>query len=145
MTISKDTLIRVLATFLQTVIGTVIAHAAGISTWWATAIAAGLAVLQQFVLSLTGLPNAFGSLTLATLERVGWTAAEAAIATVGVDSLGVPKAYLPVTATILTMLKVFLASKVGSDQSAATLPASADPAVPGDPLAAVRVGMPLQH
>jgi len=56
-------------------------------------------------------------------ERVVWTAAQVVLATVTVDAFDLPSWAVMPTAAALAMLKGLAARKVGSSDSAATLPA----------------------
>lgn len=46
-------------------------------------------------------------------SRAAWTAAQAALAVVSVEAMGIPLAWAPIVATALSALKSFVASKVG--------------------------------
>jgi hypothetical protein len=63
-----------------------------------------------------------------SLERVAWTAAEAAVGVLTVEQFDLPQAWVPVIAVVLAALKAFVAGKVGNTSTASTLPASYDPA-----------------
>lgn len=52
------------------------------------------------------------------LERVGWTAAQGALATITVASLDIPPAWVPVIAAGLAAVKGFVAKHVGNKDSA---------------------------
>jgi hypothetical protein len=49
----------------------------------------------------------------ALASRAGWTALQAALAVITVEALGVPLAWAPVLATLLSAVKSFVATKVG--------------------------------
>ena len=55
-------------------------------------------------------------------ERIGWTAAEAAVATaiVILPSASIPTLYIPIIAAGLSALKAFVARHVGNPDSAST-------------------------
>lgn len=57
-------------------------------------------------------------------ERIGWTAAEAAIATAVVilPTSPVPAVYIPIIATGLAAIKAFVAKHIGREDSASTAP-----------------------
>lgn len=55
-------------------------------------------------------------------ERVAWTLAQAAAATVTVDMLNLAPEWIPLGAALLAALKVAVARKVGRDDSASTVP-----------------------
>lgn len=59
-------------------------------------------------------------------ERVLWTAAQAGLGVVTVETFDLPPAWALVVAAGLSTLKGLVASKVGRAGSAATLPASLD-------------------
>lgn len=46
-------------------------------------------------------------------SRAAWTAAQAVLALVTVEALGVPLAWAPIFATVLSAVKSFVAGKVG--------------------------------
>jgi hypothetical protein len=126
---SKDALARVFWTLVQVVAGIVAVRLAGINTWWAVAIAGGLAVVKMFAAN-TAMTNPLGFLSLAALERLGWTAAQAALGLVVIDNIHAPIAWTPVLATILAALKTVAAKHIGSPDTAATLPELWDPFAP---------------
>jgi hypothetical protein len=53
-------------------------------------------------------------------ERVFWTAAQAGLAVVSVQALGIPVAYVPLVALVLSAAKGYVARKVGNPDSAST-------------------------
>ena len=55
-------------------------------------------------------------------ERVGWTAVQAGLGLVTVEALGVPTAWAAVVASVLAVVKGFVARRVGDPNSPATLP-----------------------
>lgn len=61
-------------------------------------------------------------------ERVLWTAAQAGIGAINVAVFDLPPAYAVLIAAVLSAVKGFIATKVGTTGTAATLPASLDPA-----------------
>lgn len=64
-------------------------------------------------------------------ERAGWTAAQAAIAYVLVQSADWSGEWVPIIGACLAVLKGIAASKVGAKGTAATLPAHLDTTVVG--------------
>lgn len=61
-------------------------------------------------------------------ERALWTAAQVAIAGLIVWTADLDGAYVALLAPLLAVAKGFVASKLGSEKTASTLPASVDPA-----------------
>lgn len=55
-------------------------------------------------------------------ERVLWTAVQAGVGVIAVVVTEIPTVWAPVIATVLSVVKGFLARKVGDPQSPATLP-----------------------
>jgi hypothetical protein len=49
----------------------------------------------------------------ALASRAAWTALQAALAVVSVEALGIPLAWAPIVATVLSAVKSFVATKVG--------------------------------
>ena len=54
-------------------------------------------------------------------ERVAWTAVQAGLSIITVDTFDLPAVYVPVFAAVLATVKGWVATHVGDD-SAATLP-----------------------
>ena len=61
-------------------------------------------------------------------ERLIWTGVQAALAITTVEALDLPVAWTPLVAALLAFVKCVVASKVGVEGTASTLPASLDPA-----------------
>lgn len=61
-------------------------------------------------------------------ERAGWTFAQVAVGFVVAHQAGWPEQYASVIALGLSIVKGIIASHVGDPNTAATLPASLDPA-----------------
>lgn len=55
-------------------------------------------------------------------ERVLWTAVQAGLGVLTVTSLNVPVAYAAVVASVLAVVKGYVARRVGNPQDPATLP-----------------------
>lgn len=55
-------------------------------------------------------------------ERVGWTAVQAALGLVAVESFDLPLWAAPIVATTLSAIKGFVARKIGNPDSASTAP-----------------------
>jgi hypothetical protein len=136
---SKDALARVLWTIVQVAAGVAAAKLGHIATWWAVAVAGGVVVIKTFA-QTQAMRNPLGSLQLAVLERVGWTAAQAALGLVVVNNLNLSIAYVPVASAILAVVKAYVGKHVGSPDTAATLPASLDPGAP-NPLLPAPAGL----
>ena len=60
------------------------------------------------------------------LERVFWTAVQAGLGIVVVEQLDIPVAYAPIAAVVLAAIKAAVATRVGVQGSASTLPADLD-------------------
>jgi hypothetical protein len=56
------------------------------------------------------------------VERVGWTALQAGVAVITVDSLGLPVAWAAPAAAVLAFIKALVARHVGRSDSASTFP-----------------------
>ena len=54
-------------------------------------------------------------------ERVGWTAAQAGLSIITVDTFDLPAVYVPLFAAVLSAVKGWVATRMG-DGTAATLP-----------------------
>lgn len=63
-----------------------------------------------------------------SLERVAWTAAQAAVGVLTVEQFDLPPAWIPVVAVVLAAVKTLVAGKVGNPSTASTLPSRYDPA-----------------
>lgn len=126
---TKDAIERVAWTVIQVVAGIVAVDLTGINTWWSVAIAGGIVVVKTFAGTQT-VSNPLGSLSLSVLERLGWTAAQASLGLIVVNNVGLPIAYVPIASAVLVMLKAFVGKRVGSPDTAATLPAMLDPYAP---------------
>lgn len=62
------------------------------------------------------------------LERLGWTAAQGAIAIAFVWSQDINPAYAPLIMAGLSAAKSYVAGRIGNTDSVSTLPESLDPA-----------------
>lgn len=60
------------------------------------------------------------------IERVFWTAVQAGLGVVVVEQLDIPIAYAPLVAVVLAAVKSAVATRVGVQGSASTLPADLD-------------------
>jgi hypothetical protein len=67
-------------------------------------------------------PPASRSFKVDLLERVLWTAVQAALGVISVEALGVSVVYAPIVASALSVAKGYVARRLGNPQSAATLP-----------------------
>lgn len=56
------------------------------------------------------------------VERVAWTAAQAALSTIVVTSFDLPLWLVPIAASVLSAAKAFVAKKIGNPDSASTAP-----------------------
>lgn len=56
-------------------------------------------------------------------ERIGWTAASAAVSAAAVYTSKLPSEWIPIGTVLLTTLKTLIASRIGDKSSAALLPA----------------------
>jgi hypothetical protein len=70
----------------------------------------------------TPLPGATRQFRIKLAERVLWTAAQAGLGVVTAEALDVPVAWAPLVATVLAMVKGYVARRVGNPQEPATLP-----------------------
>lgn len=56
------------------------------------------------------------------LERMAWTAVQAALGLVTVQVFGLPDVYVPIIAVVLSTVKGFVARQIGDTGSASTVP-----------------------
>lgn len=56
------------------------------------------------------------------LERIFWTALQAAIGVISVEGLDLPEVWIVVIAAALAMLKGLIAKQIGNPDSASTVP-----------------------
>lgn len=59
------------------------------------------------------------------LERVLWTAVQAGLGLVTVEAFDLPAVYVPIVAAVLSVVKGYVAKRVGDPNDPATLPAGA--------------------
>ncbi len=115
----RDLASRVLFTALAGGAGVLVTEAADWSVWWAVPFAALVtAIRSAFV-------DAGATGVLGSVERIGWTVAQAAASAVPVALWGVPAEYVPLIAAGLAFLKGAIAKRLGDPGTAATLPAAA--------------------